>query len=245
VIELGLGLLSIGRPWGQRREPPPPEDIALALLETAVSLGIRVFDTAPAYGASEAILGGFLARIGAARDTLFISTKMGESWDAASDTSSVDHGYGSLKASIDASLDRLGHIDLLQVHKSNAPALLSADVARAVEYARSCGVRHFGASVSDLAAAEAAGRTSWCSYLQFPFNRASAGLADIFPLARKTGMKLLINRPLAMGAIAASADAFAFVTDQDFSGVVLSGTKSIAHLRENYAAFTSRRSACR
>ena len=223
MIEFGLGLLSIGRPWGHRREPPPAEDAALALLEAAVSLGIRVFDTAPAYGTSEAILGRFLAHIGAARDALFISTKMGESWDAASDTSNVDHRYDSLKASIDASLDRLGHIDLLQVHKSNVQALISVDVARAVEYARHRGIRHFGASVSDLAAAD-----------------ANTALADIFPLARKTGMKLLINRPLAMGAIAASADAFAVVRDQDFSGVVLTGTKSIAHLRENYAAFTSR-----
>ena len=241
MIELGLGLLSIGRPWGHRREPPPPEGVAHALLDAAVSLGIRVFDTAPAYGASEAILGRFLVRIGAGRHALFISTKMGEAWDAASDTSRVDHGYNSLKASIDASLDRLGHIDLLQVHKSNASALLSPDVERAVEYARNRGIRHFGASVSDLAAAEAASRTSWCSYLQFPFNRSNTALADIFPLARKNGMKLLLNRPLAMGAIASSADAFAFVRDQDFSGVVLTGTKSIAHLRENHAAFTSPR----
>jgi aryl-alcohol dehydrogenase-like predicted oxidoreductase len=241
VTELGLGLLSIGRAWGRRREPPPPEDAAHALLEAAVSLGIRVFDTAPAYGASETIFGRFLARIGATRDALFISTKMGESWDPVSDTSSVDHRYDTLKASIDASLDRLGRVDLLQLHKSNAQALLSADVARAMEYARSCGIRHFGASVSDFAAAEAASRTSWCSYLQFPFNRTNTALADIFPLARKTGMKLLINRPLAMGAIAASADAFAFVRDQDFSGVVLTGTKSIAHLRENCATFTVRR----
>jgi aryl-alcohol dehydrogenase-like predicted oxidoreductase len=241
VIELGLGLLSIGRPWGHRREPPPSEHAAHALLEAAVSLGIRLFDTAPAYGASEAILGRFLAQIGARRDALFICTKMGESWDAASETSSVDHRYDSLKASIDASFDRLGQIDLLQVHKSNAPALLSRDVARAVEYARSRGIRHFGASVSDLATAEAAGRISWCSYLQFPFNRTNTALADIFPLARTNGMKLLINRPLAMGAIAASADAFAFVREQGFSGAVLTGTKSIAHLRENHAAFTSPR----
>lgn len=241
MIELGLGLLSIGRPWGHRREPPPTENAALALLEAAVSVGIRIFDTAPAYGASEAILGRFLARVGPARDALFISTKMGESWDPATDTSTVDHRFDALKASIDASLERLGRIDLLQLHKSNAASVLSADVARAVEYARGCGVRHFGASVSDLAAADAAGRTSWCSYLQFPFNRANTALADIFPLARTKGMKLVINRPLAMGAIAARADAFAFVRDQDFSGVVLTGTKSIVHLRENYAAFTPRR----
>jgi hypothetical protein len=102
MVELGLGLISIGRPWGHRREPPPPEAQALALLEAAVSLGVRFFDTAPAYGTSETILGRFLSRLGAAREPLFIGTKMGESWDAAGNASTVDHRYASLKASIDA-----------------------------------------------------------------------------------------------------------------------------------------------
>jgi aryl-alcohol dehydrogenase-like predicted oxidoreductase len=234
MIELGLGLLSIGRPWGHRLESPPPESEALALLEQAVSLGIRFFDTAPAYGASEAILGRFLREAG---NTVFVSTKMGEWWDPASAASTVDHRYGSLKRSIDRSLELLGRIDLLQVHKATAENLQSPGVARAIEYARACGIRHFGASVPDLAAAEAAGRTGWCSHLQFPFNTANTGLAPIFPLARSKGLKLVINRPLAMGEIPSRAEAFAFIRSQDFSGVVLTGTKSIAHLTENHAAF--------
>jgi aryl-alcohol dehydrogenase-like predicted oxidoreductase len=238
MVELGLGLISIGRPWGHRGELPPSHDQALALLEAAVSLGIRFFDTAPAYGASEALLGRFVSRIGAARERLSVATKMGESWDAASGASTVDHSYPALKASIDASLERLGRIDLLQVHKSTAQNLVSPDVARAVEYARSCGIRQFGASVSDLAAAKAATRSDWCSWLQFPFNRANTALADIFPLARAKAMKAIINRPLAMGQIDATEEAFAFVRNQDFSGVVLTGTKSIAHLRANYSAFS-------
>jgi aryl-alcohol dehydrogenase-like predicted oxidoreductase len=40
-----------------------------------------------------------------------------------------------------------------------------------------------------------------------------------------------------MGEISPNAQAFAFVRDQDFSGVVLTGTKSAAHLRENHSAF--------
>jgi aryl-alcohol dehydrogenase-like predicted oxidoreductase len=230
MIELGLGLLSIGRPWGHRREAPPPERDAFALLEKAAALGIRFFDTAPAYGTSEAILGRFLRESGA---HAVVSTKMGEWWDPESGTSTVDHSYDALAGSIDRSLERLGRIDILQLHKATAACLATRDVSRAVEYARQCGIREFGASVSDLAAAQAASQTGWCSYLQFPFNQANTALAPIFQL----GLKSILNRPLAMGAIHASAEAFAFIRRQSFEGVVLTGTKSIRHLVDNHAAF--------
>jgi len=234
MIELGLGLVSIGRPWGYRRGSPPPESDALALLAEAVSLGIRFFDTAPAYGASEAILGRFLRRN---RCPVMVATKMGEWWDPASGASTVDHRYEPLARSIDRSLELLGRIDLLQVHKATAENLQTPDVARAVEYARGRGIRHFGASVADEAAAAAAIRTRWCSYLQFPYNRANTRLAPIFGLARDAGLKLIVNRPLAMGELPATADAFGFIRSQDFSGVVLTVTRSVAHLIENHAAF--------
>jgi aryl-alcohol dehydrogenase-like predicted oxidoreductase len=237
MIELGLGLLSIGRPWGVRQAAPPSEAGALALLEAAASLGIRFFDTAPAYGASEAILGRFLRT----RRDAFVTTKMGEWWDPASGASMVDHRLDSLKRSIDRSLALLGSIDLLQVHKASADNLLSEDVARAIEYARGCGIRSFGASVPDLAAAAVACESSWCTWLQFPYNSANTALAGIFPLARAKGMRVIVNRPFAMGALAAGAEAFAFVRRQDFDGVVLTGTGSVAHLRENHAAFSSLR----
>jgi aryl-alcohol dehydrogenase-like predicted oxidoreductase len=237
MVELGLGLLSIGRPWGVRQEAPPSEDAALELLQHAVGLGIRVFDTAPAYGASEAILGRFLRE---AKPDAFVATKMGESWDTQTGTSRVDHRYESLQQSIDRSLELLGRIDLLQVHKSTAANLRSPDVARAIEYARQCGIRSFGASVPDFEAAKAASASGWCSYLQFPFSMANTALAPLFAHARNDGLKVLINRPLAMGALSATtAEAFHFIRQQEFSGVVLTGTKSTAHLRENHAAFYS------
>jgi len=234
MVELGLGLLSIGRPWGHRGEGPPPERDAFALLEKAAALGIRFFDTAPAYGTSEAIFGRFLRESGA---HAVVSTKMGEWWDSESGTSTVDHSYDALARSIDRSLERLGRIDILQIHKATAACLAARDVSRAVEYARECGIREFGASVSDLAAAQAASESGWCSYLQFPFNQANAALAPIFDL----GLKCILNRPLAMGAIQASAEAFAFIRRQAFEGVVLTGTKSTRHLVDNHAAFYATR----
>lgn len=233
MVELGLGLLSIGRTWGVRQEAPPSEAAALELLNKAVALGIRFFDTAPAYGASEAILGRFLR---STKADVFVATKMGEFWNNGAST--VDHRYDSLKRSIDRSLELLGRIDLLQVHKSTADNLRAPDVTRAIEYARNCGIHSFGASVPDIETANDAAASGWCSYLQFPFSLANTALAPIFNL----GLKLIINRPLAMGALSATPlEAFDFIRRQDFSGIVLTGTKSIAHLRENHAAFYSSR----
>ncbi len=81
-VELGLGLLSIGRVWGVAKTAVPTDSGAGALLETALARGIRIFDTAPAYAASERRLGAFLRTLRApVRDRLVVMTKMGEHWD--------------------------------------------------------------------------------------------------------------------------------------------------------------------
>ena len=61
-VQLGLGLIGIGKPWGHAPAPVPSEPEAIALLESAFAVGIRYFDTAPSYGdgVSEQRLGRFL-----------------------------------------------------------------------------------------------------------------------------------------------------------------------------------------
>ena len=62
-VSLGLGLISIARQWGVRPAPLPGAAEIDELLETALECGIRLFDTAPAYAASEARLGAWLRRL--------------------------------------------------------------------------------------------------------------------------------------------------------------------------------------
>ncbi len=56
-------------------------------------------------------------------------------------------------------------------------------------------------------------------------------------------MKLAINRPFGMGRMLyenrelTKTDAFGFVLEKRFDGVILSGTKSAVHLQENWDAF--------
>jgi aryl-alcohol dehydrogenase-like predicted oxidoreductase len=85
-VQLGLGLIGIGKPWGHAPNPVPAEREAVALLELAFDLGIRYFDTAPSYGdgVSEERLGRFLKSMPAGqRSQVAVATKFGEHWDRA------------------------------------------------------------------------------------------------------------------------------------------------------------------
>lgn len=246
-LELGLGLVSIGRTWGVQDVPPPSESQARELLSTALQFGIRTFDTAPAYAASETILGRFLGDLpGAARDELAIMTKTGEHWDAEAGNTVVDHGYDALTRSIDQSLALLGSIAVLQIHKATEDVVANPQVLRAIDYARNAGVERFGASVSTVEAGRRAIETGVYSHLQFPFNETDRNFLALLPDMTAFRIRPIINRPFAMGALVpsdngqdASRAAYAFLVDHVDDGIVLTGTGKPAHLRQNVVSFLS------
>ena len=248
-VQLGLGLVSIGRRWGFHQVAPPSNRDAIALLTHAVDLGIRFFDTAPAYATSEHILGQFLNNTETPRDKLVIATKMGEFWNDARGDSVVSHAYDDLVASIEKSISLLGSIDILQVHKATKANLGTSDLMKSLDYAEAKGVKAFGASVSDYETALQACESNRFTFIQFPYNSDSTQLHDIFDLAKERGIKLLINRPLAMGKLASDVGdrgaierAFKFILQEQFDGWVLTGTSSPLHLSENIKAFMAARS---
>ncbi|MEO8594596.1 MAG: aldo/keto reductase [Candidatus Solibacter sp.] len=243
-VEFGLGLIGIGKPWGFAKPEVPSEEQAMELLQRAFALGIRYFDTAPSYGISEQRLSEFLAgMLPADRAALRIATKFGEHWNAAAAEPYVDHSYDALVRSLDGSLERLGRIDCLQLHKTTPEVLRSRDLERAWEYARACGVSVLGASVSDLESGGIAIEDPRLTLLQFPYNLAQTGFAETLERAAERGMRIAVNRPFGMGRIlyenreCTKRDAFAYILRRRFRGAILSGTKSPAHLEENYAAF--------
>jgi aryl-alcohol dehydrogenase-like predicted oxidoreductase len=245
-LTLGLGLIGIGKPWGHIAADVPDEAQARQLLETAFTLGIRYFDTAPSYGVSELRLSSFLESLAPMqRDSLTLATKFGEHWDSRRQQPFVDHSYDALARSLDESLERLGRIDLLQLHKTTPEVLCSRDVERAFLYAHSLGVFNVGASVSDLESAELALSLKTISVLQFPLNPTSLQFTEIARRATAIGVLAVTNRPFGMGGLLyadpplTQEAAFHFLSSQPFDGVVLTGTKSAEHLHENWAAFHS------
>jgi aryl-alcohol dehydrogenase-like predicted oxidoreductase len=243
-IQLGLGLIGIGKPWGYLPGPVPSDAEVQSLLEHAAHLGVRYFDTAPSYGdgVSETRLGRFLRRLSVEeRGRLTIATKFGEHWDPARGEPYADHSYDALRRSLDASIARLGRIDILQLHKTSPAVLQSDDLKRAWEYATSLGIPRIGPSVSDAESARLAIADRKYSVIQLPFNQANPGFGEIIEAARGRGIWVAVNRPFAMGAMVHSgADkraAFRFILDRGFTGVVLTGTTSKEHLEENWLSF--------
>jgi aryl-alcohol dehydrogenase-like predicted oxidoreductase len=247
-LKLGLGLVSIGRVWGVRQSAPPHEDEVQALLAAALDLGIAIFDTAPAYAASEARLGRFLKGLEPSRrQGLTIMTKMGEHWDFEHGTSFVDHSRDALVRSIDRSLEILGSIDVLQIHKATSAVVADPDVVAAMDYARGCGVTVFGASISDVEAGRRALDSGLYDALQFPLNMSSTGMVPLVPALRACGCTAIVNRPFAMGGLLvekpfaiAAVTAFRYIEEQLPNAVVLTGTGKAAHLAQNVRAFHER-----
>lgn len=247
-LKLGLGLLSIGRVWGVGQSAPPDAGEAQALLAKAMELGIGIFDTAPAYADSEARLGRFLATLEPSRRrTLTIMTKAGEHWDFERGTSFVDHSRDALVRSIDRSLDILGAVDVLQIHKATSDVVTHPDVIAAMDHARRCGVTAFGASVSDVEAGRLALESGLYDTLQFPLNMSNTSLEPLLPALEASRCSAIVNRPFAMGGLlaeqpfeTAAAAAFRFIEERLPNAVILSGTGKAAHLAQNVRAFRNR-----
>ena len=243
AVQLGLGLISIGRTWGARPVPVPGETEAFAFLEGAFELGLRMFDTAPSYGDSEVKLGRFLSGLSRGqREQLSIATKFGEHWNDATGEPFVDHSYEALCRSLDRSLNRLGSINLLQLHRTTPQVLGSTDLEKAWEYARKAGINKIGVSASDPAVATAALELGY-EALQMPYNASREDMGPALREAAARGLEVLINRPYQAGAKLYESAApdkqalFAHVLKMKFRGWVLTGTRSLEHLKENIDAF--------
>jgi aryl-alcohol dehydrogenase-like predicted oxidoreductase len=243
-VQLGLGLIGIGKRWGHAAGDVPPEKDALSLLEFAVELGVRYLDCAPSYGVSEQRLGKFLGSLAAEqRSQLTIATKFGEHWDFSREAPYVDHSFAALQRSLDGSLERLGRIDILQLHKTTPAVLRSDDLRKAWEYAASLGIEVVGASVSDLESAAIAVDTPGFGCIQLPLNLERREFAPVVERAAARGMWVATNRPYAMGAMLYAAKplsktaAFDYILSQRFHGAILTGTTNKTHLRENWDAF--------
>jgi aryl-alcohol dehydrogenase-like predicted oxidoreductase len=246
AIQLGLGLLSIGRQWGVKSVTPPSKQSAVKLIYKAYDLGIRFFDTAPAYGSSEKLLGQALAERPEISQNSLIASKVGEFWDMETNRSTIDHSLDGMCRSLANSLRTIGTVDILQLHKADTKSIRAETTFRFFEFAKSCGIRHFGASVSSLDAGEVACHVNFLSYLQFPFNKSYTLFSSLFPSLYGAQITPIINRPFAMGnALQGNSstdvvahDSFEFIKRHlDHGGVILTGTSKASHLMRNFKSF--------
>jgi aryl-alcohol dehydrogenase-like predicted oxidoreductase len=108
------------------------------------------------------------------------------------------------------------------------------------------GIAVTGPSVSDLESARMAVETGY-GVMQLPYNVENTRFDAVLDAAAGRGIRLVVNRPFAMGKILYDGDpeeafgtmveAFRFILARRFDGVILSGTRSAKHLEENWRAF--------
>ncbi|MBI2433354.1 MAG: aldo/keto reductase [Candidatus Hydrogenedentes bacterium] len=146
VPQLILGTVQLGMPYGIANTVGQPDLVhAREIVETALSCGIRHFDTAQAYGDSERVLGEALADLGASA-TACLSSKLSANLDPLDPT--------QLSASIEASLKRL-RVDQLWCMMLHRPAWLAhwdgALGETLCRYRDAGRIQHLGVSLSTFA----------------------------------------------------------------------------------------------
>ncbi len=204
VPALGLGCWAIGGPWTADGEPAGWGEVddaeSARAIAAAVAAGIKVFDTAQAYGAghSEAVLGQALR----GHPDVRVATKVGLAIDPAR-RALVGVDLAGIAASVEASLQRLqrDRIDLALLHLNSLPIAEAEGVFDTLEDLRLAGkIASYGWSTDfpDRAAAFAE-RPGFVAieHAMNVFFRADA----LIPVIEEAGLLSINRSPLAMGLL--------------------------------------------
>jgi predicted oxidoreductase len=153
VSRIAYGCMHLSRAWDDTAITADEISAALKAVNTAVDLGITLFDHADIYarGKSEQLFGEVLLRTPGLRDRIVLQSKCGIRFAGAPNADSparYDFSREHITRSVEGTLGRLGieHLDLLLLHRPD-PLAEPAEVAAAFdELQRSGKVRHFGVS---------------------------------------------------------------------------------------------------
>ncbi len=200
VSLLGVGTVSLGTPYGlpaAEGQGPPPRQEAVAMLREAADAGITLFDTAPAYGEAEAILGEALGN----RPECLLATKVG-----VPPGNPDRHALAAfVRKSLDASrrVLRRDVLDLVQIHNATEAVIRGGGLAEILLAEREAGrVRLVGATVYTEAEALAAIRAGVFHVIQVPFNGLDRAMADrVLPEATRAGIGVVARSVYLKGAL--------------------------------------------
>lgn len=199
VSELGFGTVSLGVDYGIRKPGDfgaPPEAESLAALREAADAGVRFFDTAPAYGEAERLVG---LALGDRRECV-VATKVlvPEGLPARDARRHVRESLDQSRAVL-----RRDAIDVAQIHNATAASLAEGTVTQALIEAQDDGlVRHLGASVYGEDAALAVVRAGVFDVLQVAYSVLDQRMAArVLPAAREAGVGVIARSALLKGAL--------------------------------------------
>jgi 1-deoxyxylulose-5-phosphate synthase len=205
VSRVCLGMMSYGA--HESREWALDEHAAEPIVRRAVEGGITFFDTADVYngGQSEVVTGRFLRKLFGMREEYVLATKV------CMRTMPGENGGGlsrkHLVASIDASLERLGHdyVDLYQIHRWDPLTPIAETMEALHDVVKAGKARYIGASSMyawQFAKAQRVARTPFVS-MQNHYNLVyREEEREMIPQCLDQGVAVLPWSPLARGLLA-------------------------------------------
>lgn len=242
VSSLGLGTVKFGR--NQSVKYPtnfklPTDEAILELLELALTEGINLLDTAPAYGTSEERLGQLL---GSRRDEWVIVSKAGE--DFVAGQSHFDFSPAAITASVERTLSRLrtDRVECLLLHSDgNDLDVLDHSGAVGALFALKEQGKILSAGISTKTVAGGLQAVALgLDVVMITYNPWSREEEPILDAAARTGTSVFLKKALGSGWFGGEvapknpvATAFEFVFRHPATTAAIVGTINPQHLREN------------
>jgi aryl-alcohol dehydrogenase-like predicted oxidoreductase len=218
VSALGLGCMGMSFGYG----PAGDKKEMIAVLRSAVDLGVTFFDTAEVYGpyTNEELVGEALSHI---RSKVVIATKFGFRFDKNGKQAGLDSRPEHIKEVAEASLKRLkiDAIDLFYQHRVD-PNVPIEDVAGAVKELIEQGkVKHFGLSEAGVQVIRQAHAIQPVTALQSEYSlwwREPED--DILPTLEELGIGFVPFSPLGKGFLTGKIDENTTFDSSDFRNTV-------------------------
>ncbi|MCX7970643.1 MAG: aldo/keto reductase [Negativicutes bacterium] len=200
VGRIAAGTVGLGMAYGVGDQRPPGRRQAINLLRSCLDEGINLFDTAPAYGDSEELVGEGLAGC-----DCYIATKVNIPVDEDGNPLRGSRLQTALSQSLGRSLKRLQRqtIDLLQIHNATAEFLARGEVAEWLDRQKAAGlIRVAGASVYGVDNALAALGCPVIGCLQVAVSVFDQRMVEgVLPRAAAGGVAVMIRSALLKGAL--------------------------------------------
>jgi aryl-alcohol dehydrogenase-like predicted oxidoreductase len=196
VSAIGLGCMGMSDFYG-----PSNEETNLRVLNAAIDIGIDFLDTADMYGvgANERLLGKVLKT---RRKEVVLATKFGNVRSPEGAFLGVDGTPEYVRASCDASLERLGvdHIDLYYQHRVDPQVPIEETVGAMADLVTAGKVRYLGLSEASARTIRRAARVHPIAALQSEYSLWTRDLeASVLPVCEELDIGVVAYSPLGRG----------------------------------------------
>ncbi len=233
ITPIGFGAFKIGRnekikyPTGYQL---PDDSQVASLLHGVLDLGVRLIDTAPAYGMSEERIGKALQ---GRRQECVLSTKTGENFEEGQ--SEYDYSAAGTRLSLARSLKRLrtDYLDLVFVHSNGRDEFIQTqtDVVETLLELKQQGlIRAIGFSGKQIQGARLA--LNWADAIMVEYHMGDTSHTEVIAEAARRGVGVIVKKGLASGHLAAP-EAIRFVLGNPHVDSLVIGGLSLEHFQTN------------